>query len=294
MSQFLVRSRACWISLAFALAGCLFVNVIQIDGQQSGRPAAVPHPLYFPAGGLSMSVCAKQLQFLTDWNATKGAASSMTSVSNAGSAQQVLLSRLQDPCSMLLAPCAAGALLDLGAHIFCIHSPLSGITLCTHTHTRTPLPIHSLTHSFIFLGFGSAPLSCWQVQYAARHPLLHPYNIHTHNPPAIHPLTEWLCQLVAFRISSVRVHHFRYFPSTFHSSASCSPLYPPLAPFFVLFHGSNLNSYYLCSTCWKKSWNGRCGSCSDKQKESRTYEATGCSATITCLYKHNALKTKQT
>jgi len=57
---------------ASILASWLFVNVIQIDGQQSGRPAAVPRP---PSpfwekgvldGGLSMSVCAKQLQFLTD------------------------------------------------------------------------------------------------------------------------------------------------------------------------------------------------------------------------------------
>lgn len=149
----------------------------------------------------------------------------------------VTLAQLNKYCSLdsRIPACAAGALLDLGAHIFCIHSPLSGITLCTHTHTRTPLPIHSLTHSFIFLGFGSAPLSCWQVQYAARHTLLHPYNIHTHNPPTIHPLTEWLCQLVAFRISSVRVHHFRYFPSTFHSSASCSPLYPHWPLFLFCF-----------------------------------------------------------
>lgn len=204
----------------------------------------------------------------------------------------VTLAQLNKYCSLdsRIPACAAGALLDLGAHIFCIHSPLSGITLCTHTHTRTPLPIHSLTHSFIFLGFGSAPLSCWQVQYAARHPLLHPYNIHTHNPP-----TDWVtlpaCRFSHFECACAS---FSLLPVYFSQFSELLSFISPLAPFFVLFHGSNLNSYYLCSTCWKKSWNGRCGSCSDKQKESRTYEATGCSATITCLYKHNALKTKQT
>lgn len=196
MSQFLVRSRACWISLAFALAGCLFVNVIQIDGQQSGRPAAVPHPLYFPAGGLSMSVCAKQLQFLTDWNATKGAASSMTSVSNAGSAQQVLLSRLQDPylCRRSFARFGCAYIL----HTF----PTIGNHFM-HTHTLEPrYPFtHSLIHSF---SLASVPLHC----HVDKFNMLRDTHFCTHitSIPTIHPQsTHWLSDFASLSLFAFRV-----------------------------------------------------------------------------------------
>lgn len=101
MSQFLVR-RAYRISfLCCELA--LFVNVIQIDGERSGRPAAVytpyavwctPFPfsfsgVRFPAGGCQCQFAQSNCNFLLrqqkEWR------------SNAGSAQQVPLSG--EPCA---------------------------------------------------------------------------------------------------------------------------------------------------------------------------------------------------
>lgn len=160
---------------------------------QASRSAT---PLYFPAGGLSMSVCAKQLQFLTDWNATKGAASSMTSVSNAGSAQQVLLSRLQDPylCRRSFARFGCAYIL----HTF----PTIGNHFM-HTHTLEPrYPFtHSLIHSF---SLASVPLHC----HVDKFNMLRDTHFCTHitSIPTIHPQsTHWLSDFASLSLFAFRV-----------------------------------------------------------------------------------------
>jgi len=142
-----------------------------------------------------MSVCAKQLQFLTDCNKRNGG------VSNAGSAQQVLFLGIQVLCSLRRRVFAGFR--GVCVHVFCIHSPLSGIT---YAHTCPPFT-HSLTHplthpltlpltrSFIHsFSLGSVPLRCH----------VDKFNMLQKHPEPQNP-THWLSDFASLSLFASRV-----------------------------------------------------------------------------------------
>lgn len=276
MSQFLFRRTYRIEFLSFLPAGCLWMSFKLMGNRVAGQPQSstpsapsLPFCPFFKVGGRLVVVGGGcQCQFAqSNCNfllLQQKKRSSVMSMSWLSSTSPALWERIAGGCAVYATQGCRGGCEYVFLHIFCIHSPLSGITLRTHSlppfrHSVSQSVIHSFISSpwvwFRSLVMLTSSICC---QYSTSRPhLWWVFHIPPTSPCGLNDFASLSLFAFPYVIVWVRVHHFRYFPSTFHSSASCCwrsllffvAIFHSISfflPFFRIFLSSNLNSYYLC------------------------------------------------